>query len=60
MAQKRQVPNLEYALQHNIGLGGACVVVLYKKYNQNKGNPRSDQTSDPEVLEKLENQEPKL
>jgi len=36
------VKNLKYALQHNIGLGGACVVVLYKKYNNKAGNPRKD------------------
>ncbi|KAJ3338841.1 sterol carrier protein 2 [Gonapodya sp. JEL0774] len=28
---KRQIPNLKYALQHNVGLGGAVVVGLYKK-----------------------------
>jgi len=28
---KRQVPNVKYALQHNVGLGGAVVVTLYKK-----------------------------
>ena len=28
---QRQVPNLKYALQHNVGLGGAVVVTLYKK-----------------------------
>jgi len=28
---KRQVPNLKYALQHNVGLGGAVVVGVYKK-----------------------------
>ena len=42
MAGKRQVPNLEYALQHNIGLGGACVVVMYKKYNKNNGHKRPE------------------
>lgn len=26
----RQVPNVKYALQHNIGIGGACVVAIYK------------------------------
>ncbi|KAL4235600.1 sterol carrier protein 2 [Mactra antiquata] len=30
MANKRQVNNVKYALQHNIGLGGAAVVGLYK------------------------------
>ncbi len=29
-AQKRQVENVQAALQHNLGLGGACVVALYK------------------------------
>ncbi|XP_044738574.1 sterol carrier protein 2 isoform X2 [Chrysoperla carnea] len=29
-AGKRQVPNVQLALQHNIGLGGAVVVALYK------------------------------
>ncbi|KRX07791.1 Thiolase-like protein [Pseudocohnilembus persalinus] len=57
MAQKRQVPNLKYAFQHNLGLGGACVCVVYSKYNQNKGWSRPDQTSDPEILEKMEEQE---
>lgn len=56
MAGKRQVPGLQYALQHNLGLGGACVVVLYKKYNANKGWKREDQSSEPEVLEKIEAQ----
>merc|ERR1711860_222063 len=31
MAGKRQVPNAQVALQHNLGLGGACVISLYKK-----------------------------
>ncbi len=30
LAEKRQVPNVKYALQHNIGLGGAVVVGIYK------------------------------
>ena len=30
-AEKRQVPNAKVALQHNLGLGGACVVAVYKK-----------------------------
>ena len=29
-AEKRQVPNAKLALQHNLGLGGAAVVGLYK------------------------------
>ena len=30
-ADKRQVPNAKVALQHNLGLGGACVVTMYRK-----------------------------
>ncbi len=54
MAQARQVKGLKYALQHNLGLGGACVVALYQKYNDKKGWVRDSQSSDPAVLEKLE------
>ncbi|KAI6238608.1 Sterol carrier protein 2 [Aphelenchoides fujianensis] len=28
---KRQVPNVRVALQHNLGIGGACVVSLYRR-----------------------------
>jgi acetyl-CoA acetyltransferase len=28
-AGPRQVPDVTHALQHNLGLGGACVVTLY-------------------------------
>jgi acetyl-CoA acetyltransferase len=31
MAEKRQVEGARIALQHNVGLGGACVVTMYKK-----------------------------
>ena len=31
-AGKRQVDNARIGLQHNLGLGGACVVTLFKKY----------------------------
>ncbi len=30
-AKKRQVPGAKVALQHNIGLGGAVVVTMYRK-----------------------------
>ena len=30
-AEQRQVPNARVALQHNLGLGGACVVTMYRK-----------------------------
>jgi len=29
-ADARQVDDVRYALQHNLGLGGACVVTLYR------------------------------
>ncbi|KAI9258802.1 thiolase-like protein [Phascolomyces articulosus] len=35
----RQVPNVKYALQHNVGLGGAVVVGIYKKANNNPTQP---------------------
>jgi hypothetical protein len=31
MAEKRQVPGAKAALQHNLGLGGAAVVTMYRK-----------------------------
>ncbi|KAK9703645.1 hypothetical protein K7432_010620 [Basidiobolus ranarum] len=31
LAGKRQVPNAHTALQHNFGLGSACVVTIYRK-----------------------------
>jgi len=30
-ADKRQVPGAKVALQHNLGLGGACVMTMYRK-----------------------------
>lgn len=39
-AGDRQVPNVKYALQHNIGLGGAVVITLYRKLNNKKTEPR--------------------
>ncbi|CAK84980.1 unnamed protein product (macronuclear) [Paramecium tetraurelia] len=56
MAEDRQIKNLNYALQHNIGLGGACVVILYKKFNQKNGKVRADQSANPDILEKIEAQ----
>ena len=55
MAEKRQVPNARVALQHNLGLGGACVVAIYKKYRPDApGKVRPDQTANPDVLEQQE------
>lgn len=42
IAGKRQVGDLKYALQHNLGLGGACVVAIYKKYNTQKSAGTSE------------------
>lgn len=36
----RQVPNAKIALQHNLGLGGAAVVTIYKKASFDKKNPK--------------------
>lgn len=55
MAQKRQVTNCQLALQHNLGLGGAVVVALYRKWNQNIAK-RKDLSSDPVDLEKWESE----
>ena len=52
-ADKRQVEGAKMALQHNLGLGGACVIALYQKYN---GNPSRNKTSDPDQLDNLEKQ----
>jgi acetyl-CoA acetyltransferase len=30
-ADKRQVPGAKVALQHNLGLGGACVITMYRR-----------------------------
>ena len=35
MAEKRQVPKVNFALQHNLGLGGAVVVAIYAKGFEN-------------------------
>ncbi|KAI8991297.1 thiolase-like protein [Mycotypha africana] len=39
-AGDRQVQNVRYALQHNVGLGGAVVVTIYKKANEKPSQPR--------------------
>lgn len=61
MADKRQVKDCKIALQHNLGLGGAVVIAAYKKYREGyQKNFRAGQTADPEVLEKLEADRPRL
>ena len=40
-AGKRQVASVTHALQHNVGLGGACVVGIYKKaFKQPQQSPQ--------------------
>jgi sterol carrier protein 2 len=60
IAAKRQVPNLKYALQHNLGLGGACVVSLYKKYNDKKSSGTSELSEILEQEAKKKTIQPKL
>lgn len=48
-AGKRQVPNAKLALQHNIGLGGAVVVALYRMgFSQSHITKRNLSASDPD------------
>ncbi|KAF9164164.1 sterol carrier protein 2 [Actinomortierella ambigua] len=39
-AGERQVKNVRYALQHNVGLGGAVVITIYKKANELGSSPK--------------------
>lgn len=49
LAGKRQVPNAKLALQHNIGLGGAVVVALYRMgFPQSVTKKYTNATVDPE------------
>jgi sterol carrier protein 2 len=55
MADKRQVNDVKYALQHNLGLGGACVVIMYGRLKPRvQGWTRPNQTADLKTLEKME------
>ena len=53
-ADKRQVQDAKLALQHNLGLGGCCIIAMYEKYNKNmkKG------TSNPDMLDDYEKKKP--
>ncbi|KAF4668215.1 sterol carrier protein 2 [Perkinsus chesapeaki] len=51
-ADKRQVNGVKHALQHNLGLGGACVVAAYKKTNT--APAARALPSDPAILEAWE------
>lgn len=50
-ADKRQVPNCKVALQHNVGLGGAVVVALYKMAKETSGSLKVDGFKSSEVFE---------
>lgn len=61
MADKRQVKDVKYALQHNLGLGGACVVTMYGRYKPGvQGCTRPNQTADLAKLEQIEADESKM
>ncbi|XP_026468278.1 non-specific lipid-transfer protein-like isoform X2 [Ctenocephalides felis] len=47
-AEKRQVPDVRLALQHNIGLGGAVVVALYKLGFPKQSNQTTSASSSPD------------
>jgi acetyl-CoA acetyltransferase len=43
MVKKRQVEGAKFALQHNLGLGGACVVTMYQwMHGDGDGFTRAD------------------
>jgi len=46
---KRQVPNVRYALQHNVGLGGAVVISIYKKGFPSVSTPKPRFSYNPAV-----------
>jgi sterol carrier protein 2 len=61
MADQRQVPDVKYALQHNLGLGGACVVTMYARMKPGvQGWTRPNQTADLKKLEQIEAAERKV
>ncbi|KPI99776.1 Non-specific lipid-transfer protein [Papilio xuthus] len=48
-AEDRQVPRARIALQHNLGLGGAVVIAMYRKGFENAGpNPVAAITDNPD------------
>jgi sterol carrier protein 2 len=49
MATNRQVPNCKVGLQHNIGLGGAVVVTMYRLGFPNEFKPLKEGQSNPAV-----------
>jgi sterol carrier protein 2 len=67
MCGNRQVKNVQAALQHNIGLGGAAVVALYRlgfpnqfvAFPSNKLNPAQNAYSFEELSSGQQQQPPK-
>jgi len=47
--EKRQVPKVKYCLQHNVGLGGAVVISVYKKGFPNVPTPKPRFSYNPAV-----------
>ena len=56
MAEKRQIPNVNYAHQHNLGLGGAVVVAIYAKAFKDaaKANDESAKFKSSAIFKKIE------
>jgi len=56
LAEKRQIPNVNYALQHNLGLGGAVVVAIYAKAFKDaaKANDESSKFKSNVIFKKIE------
>ena len=42
----RQVPNVQHALQHNVGLGGAVVITLYQRADRKKASQAPQRGAD--------------
>jgi len=49
MCGKRQVPNVKYGLQHNLGLGGAVMIAVYKLGFPEHFRPISPTTPNPAI-----------
>ena len=49
LSGKRQVENVKYAMSHNLGLGSAVVISIFKKYNEKYEDLKS---TDPKDIDK--------
>jgi len=57
-AGKRQVPQAKVGLTHNLGLGGAAVVTVYRRPDEWVGKPMTRKTSLGAGVPKDKQQEP--